>query len=154
MSEPTEPAACGYRIRRARRNVNRIPIVASLNLNAWLDIGWVCGWLSRVLLLLVAVELITMPITQHFWTWDQFLHGGQDFEMGLLMVVTCLCFVLLRTQHCRQNLGLLLAIGRLRLRVLQRRERVRLLQFRQLSADPDDPLSNIFSCLPALPLLI
>lgn len=135
-------------------NVNQIPLVAWLRLNAWLDMGWVCRGLSRMLLLLVAVELITMPITQHFWAWDKFLHGGQDFEMGLLMVVTCLCFVLLRTQHCRQNLGLLLAIGRFLLRVLQRRERVRLLQFGQLAADADDPLSSSVFDLRTLPLLI
>ena len=131
--------------------MHRIPILAS---NAWLDTGWVCRWLSRLLLLLVAVELITMPITQHLWSWDQFLHGGQDFELGLLMVVTCVCFVLLRTQHCRQNLGLLLAIGTFLLLLLQQRERVRLIRFGQLAADADDPLLSSSLSSRSLPLLI
>lgn len=122
--------------------------------NAWLDTGWVCRWLSRMLLLLVAVELITMPVTQHLWSWDQFLHGGQDFELSLLMVVTFLCFLLLRTQHCRQNLGLLLAIGTFLLLVLQQRERVRLIRFGQLAADADDPLLSSPLSSRSLPLLI
>jgi len=66
--------------------------------------------LSRLLLLLVAVELLTMPITQHFWAWDRFLHGGQDFELTMLVTVSCLCLVLLRAQHCRRAIGLLLVV--------------------------------------------
>lgn len=92
-------------------NVNRIPIVTSLLLSASMDAAWVCACFSRMLLLLIAVELITMPITQHLWTWDQFLHGGRDFEMTLLIVVTCFCFMLLRAQNSRQSLGRLLSIG-------------------------------------------
>lgn len=134
--------------------MHRIPIVASLRLNAWLDTGWVCRWLSQLLLLLVAVELVTMPITQHLWTWDKFLHGGQDFELGLLMVVICLCFLLLRAQHCRQNLGIMLAMGTLLLLILQARERVRLFQFGQLALQTDDPLLSGPSSFRRLPLLI
>jgi hypothetical protein len=70
----------------------------------------VCARLSRLLLLLVAVELLTMPLTQHLWTWDGFLHGGQDFEFGLFMIVICLCLALLRAQHSRQRVRLLLAL--------------------------------------------
>lgn len=134
--------------------MNRILIVAWLHLNAWLDIGWVCRCVSRMLLVLLAIELVTMPITQHFWTWDRFLHGGHDFESGLLMVVICLCFALLRAQHCRQNLGFLLEIGTLLLLVLRRRERARLLQFARRFADGDHPLSNRVSRFHTLPLLI
>lgn len=68
-----------------------------------------CVDLSRLLLGLAFLELLTMPITQHFWTWDRFLQGGQDFEFGLFVIVTCLCLVLLRAQHCRQTLRRLLA---------------------------------------------
>ncbi len=46
-----------------------------------------------------------MPITQGIWSWDKFLHGGQDFELGLLIIVTCLCLVLLRVQQNRCRLG-------------------------------------------------
>ncbi|MGA8531287.1 MAG: hypothetical protein WB622_16335 [Acidobacteriaceae bacterium] len=71
-----------------------------------------CADLSRLLLGLAFIELITMPITQHFWTWDHFLQGGQDFELGLFIIVTCLCLVLLRAQHCRQKIRHLLAFCR------------------------------------------
>jgi hypothetical protein len=40
-----------------------------------------------------------MPFTQGLWSWDKFLHGGQDFELGLLIILTCLCLVLLRVQQ-------------------------------------------------------
>lgn len=51
-----------------------------------------------------------MPITQGIWSWDRFLHGGQDFELGLLMIVTCLCLVLLRVQESRSRVGWLAVI--------------------------------------------
>lgn len=68
--------------------------------------------MSRLLLLLVAIELITMPVTQHLWAWDGFVHGGQDFELGLFMIVVCVCLGLLRAQHGRQRVSRLLAIRR------------------------------------------
>lgn len=73
----------------------------------------VCVDLSRLLLGFAFIELLTMPITQQLWTWDHFLQGGQDFELGLFVIVTCLCLVLLRAQHCRQKIRHLIALGRL-----------------------------------------
>ena len=55
--------------------------------------------LSRILILVVAIETLSMPFTQGLWSWDKFLHGGQDFELGLLIILTCLCLVLLRVQQ-------------------------------------------------------
>lgn len=66
---------------------------------------------SRLILLVAAIELLTMPLTQHFWAWDHFLHGGRDFETSLLLIVTLLCFLLLRTQRNQEDPGSLLAIG-------------------------------------------
>jgi hypothetical protein len=106
--------------------LNRISMVASRLLTAWLDLAQLCGCVSRVLLLVLAVELVTMPVTQHLWQWDKFLHGGHDFELSLLMTVTCLCFVLLQADHCRQYVAFLLAIGTVLLRILGRRECARL----------------------------
>lgn len=74
----------------------------------------ICADLSRLLLAFAFLELLTMPLTQQLWTWDRFLQGGgQDFELGLLVIVTCLCLVLLRAQHGRQLLRRLLAFCRL-----------------------------------------
>jgi hypothetical protein len=57
---------------------------------------------GRFLLVLAAVELISMPLTQYAWTWDHFLQGGMDFESSLLFLVVCLGLLLVLRQHCRQ----------------------------------------------------
>lgn len=99
--------------------------------NRWPDrktsssVARICAGLSRFLLLLAAVELITMPLTQQIWTWDHFLRGGQDFEFGLLTIVTCLCLGLLRAQHCRQRIKVLLAVRWLFCQLFRRRELLR-----------------------------
>jgi hypothetical protein len=86
--------------------------------------------LSRLLLLLIALELLTMPLTQLLWTWDGFLHGGQDFELGLFAIVSCLCLVLLRAQHGRQKLRQMLAVCRFRFGALVSRPAFRLMRDR------------------------
>lgn len=128
--------------------------MAFLRLRAALDAGRLCLCMSRAVLLLVAVELITMPVTQHYWMWDKFMHGGQDFELGLLMAVTCVCFVLLRTQICRENLGLLLAMGTCLLLVLQRRDPSRLARFGRVTVDARDALSGGPSAFHGRPLRV
>jgi len=59
--------------------------------------------ISRYLLILIALSLVTMPITEHLWTWDRFLQGGQDFELGALLVLSLLCLVLVHTKQCQQR---------------------------------------------------
>jgi hypothetical protein len=58
---------------------------------------------GRFLLVLVAVELISMPFTQYVWTWDHFLRGGIDFESSLLFLVVCLGLLLVLRHRCRQD---------------------------------------------------
>lgn len=60
------------------------------------------AWISRYLLILIALSLVTMPITEHVWTWDRFLQGGQDFELGTLLVLSFLCLVLVLLKQCKQ----------------------------------------------------
>src|SRR5580704_1364194 len=62
--------------------------------------------IGRFLLLLAAVELLSMPITQYAWTWDHFLHGGMDFESSLLFLVVCLGLLLVLRHHFRQDQNL------------------------------------------------
>ncbi len=69
--------------------------------------------IARFLLMITAVSLITMPITQHLWTWDRFLRGGYDFEFGLLTILLAMCLFLLLARHF-QN-GILEFLDRLRL---------------------------------------
>jgi hypothetical protein len=67
-----------------------------------------------LLLGLVAISLTTMPITQHLWTWDGFLHGGQDFETGAFLILSTFCLVLVLARSCKAILECLLT----RLRIL------------------------------------
>lgn len=111
-------------------------------------------WLSRLLLLLVAVELVTMPLTQYLWTWDGFLHGGQDFELGLFMIVVCLCLVLLRAQHGRQGISLLPAIRRRLLRASHRRQWSRMMRIGRFSGLYNHPTIHRSHVVVTPPLLI
>jgi hypothetical protein len=68
---------------------------------------WYQG-MGRLLVLLASVVLLALPFTQQIWTWDRFLHGGQDFETTLLLILTSLCLVLVMARGCRQVIKLLL----------------------------------------------
>lgn len=65
---------------------------------------------GRVLFFLTCFLLIAMPWTEHFWTFDRFLRGGQDMELGLFALLSFLCLVLVLSQHFKQALTNLLAI--------------------------------------------
>jgi hypothetical protein len=66
-------------------------------------------WLAVSLLVLCAVSIVTMPLTQYLWSWDRFMHGGQDFELGALMVLTLLCLALVLPRLCKQSVQSLVA---------------------------------------------
>lgn len=89
--------------------LNRTPNMSLPNLNAFACAARVYAEMSRFLLMLATVVLMASPLTQRIWAWDHFLHGGQDFESSLLMILVALCLVLLLAQHCRQSVKHLLA---------------------------------------------
>lgn len=60
------------------------------------------SWIASALLAMCVVSITTMPLTQYLWSWDRFMHGGQDFELGALMVLTLLCLALVLPKHCQQ----------------------------------------------------
>ena len=66
-------------------------------------------WIARALLILTAISLITMPVTQHLWTWDHFLHGGRDFELSTLMILSILGLVLVLSKNLKQCIDSLLS---------------------------------------------
>jgi hypothetical protein len=68
--------------------------------------------IGPILLSLTAILLVTAPLTQHVWTWDHFLSGGQDYESSMLLILAFLCLVLVLAQHCKQNVSLLFAARR------------------------------------------
>ena len=55
--------------------------------------------LSRLALSLTAAVLVLMPFTERFCTWDRFLRGGDDLELGLLATAALLSLVLLLAEH-------------------------------------------------------
>jgi hypothetical protein len=89
--------------------LNRTSNIDPPNLNAFACPARVYAEIGRFLLMLTAVQLITAPLTQRIWIWDHFLHGGQDFESSVLMLLMTLCLVLLLAQHCKQSVKRLLA---------------------------------------------
>lgn len=66
-------------------------------------------WIARALLILTAISIITMPVTQHLWTWDRFLHGGRDFELSTLMILSVLGLVLVLSKNLKQCIDSLLS---------------------------------------------
>jgi hypothetical protein len=89
--------------------LNHTPNASLPDLNALICTARVCAGIGRFLLTLIAVSLITMPLTQYIWTWDHFLQGGQDFEFGVLTTLIALCLVLLLAHYFKQSVALLLA---------------------------------------------
>lgn len=73
-----------------------------LDLNACACTARLLMWAGRYLLILSALSLLTMPITEHYWTWDHFLQTGRDFELGTLLVLMLLCLVLVLSKQRMQ----------------------------------------------------
>jgi small-conductance mechanosensitive channel len=74
---------------------------------------------GRLLILLTAILIFVMPWTEYFWQFDRFLFGGQDFELGLLSLLTIFSLVLVLLQQRRQNVALLLTVRRWLSRVFE-----------------------------------
>lgn len=89
------------------------PFNSSRTHRAGLRLSQTLVWIGRSLLILSAISLSTMPLTQHIWSWDHFLHGGQDFELGALAVLIVLSLALVLCRQRRQALDVVLAIWRL-----------------------------------------
>jgi hypothetical protein len=67
---------------------------------------------GRLLILFTAILIAVMPLTEYFWQFDGFLDSGQDFELGLLALLTIFSLVLVLLQQRRQNVALLLIVRR------------------------------------------
>jgi len=53
-----------------------------------------------------------MPVTENLWTWDRFLQGGRDFEVGTITVLSILCLALVLSKNLKQCFDLLLSARR------------------------------------------
>jgi len=85
------------------------PKVSPLDLNSCACTARTMVRVSRYLLILSALSLLTMPITEHLWNWDRFLQTGRDFELGTLMVLSFFCLVLILSRKCKQRVESLFA---------------------------------------------
>jgi hypothetical protein len=70
----------------------------------------VCSVGGRVLILLTALLLAVTPWTEYLWHFDNFLHGGQDMELGLLSLLTIFCLVLVLLQDSKQRVTSMVVI--------------------------------------------
>lgn len=70
----------------------------------------VCSVGGRVLILFTALLLAVTPWTEYLWHFDNFLHGGQDMELGLLSLVTVFCLVLVLLQDSKQRVRSMVVI--------------------------------------------
>ena len=100
-----------------------------------------CLLWGRILMLLTVALVIVMPLTEYLWHFDDFLRGGQDFELGLFCMMTFLCLILVLFQHGRRSVECLLS-------------RRRWLGTLFLGADPGVPgsLIGLIASLHAVPL--
>lgn len=71
-----------------------------------------CILAGRAFFLMAALLLAIMPWTAWFWSFDNFLHGGQDFELGLLAVLSIFCLLIVLLQRRRAELTIALALDR------------------------------------------
>ncbi len=100
------------RLKAGEGLLNRTSNTNHSNPNVFTRAARAFAWIGRVLLMLTAILLVTTPLTQYIWTWDHFLHGGQDYELSTLMVLAFLSLVLVLAQHRKQSLDLLFAARR------------------------------------------
>lgn len=63
-----------------------------------------------MLLMLTLVAL--MPLTEYLWHFDEIMRGGQDFEFGLLAIMTFLCLMLVLFQHGKRTVACRMALRR------------------------------------------
>jgi hypothetical protein len=49
----------------------------------------------RAVLILTALLILVMPLTEHLYGWDKFLQGGPDVEFGILCLLLFAGLVLL-----------------------------------------------------------
>ena len=73
----------------------------------------VCSIGGRVLILLTGLLFVATPWTEYFWHFDNFLHGGQDMELGLLSIVTVFCLVLVLLRDGKEHMWSKIAIWQL-----------------------------------------
>ncbi len=65
---------------------------------------------GRILVLFLLTLVAVMPLTEYLWHFDQFICSGQDFEFGLLSVMTFLCLILVLFKQGKCSVAFFLAL--------------------------------------------
>jgi hypothetical protein len=118
-------------------------------------ISQACALGGRLLILSTAILILVMPLTEYFWQFDRFLRGGQDFELGLLSLLTIFSLVLVLLQQRRQNVALLLTVRRWLSLVFEAADPQALANACSLIAHSDEvPISSRAPCRYNLPLQV
>ena len=63
---------------------------------------------GRLLIWINILVLVLSSFTEHLWTWDRFLRGGQDFELSLLALLAFFCLILVLAHYFRRRFSELL----------------------------------------------
>ncbi len=134
--------------------MNHIPNASRINATSFACTARVYELIARLLLFAIAVSLMTAPMTQRIWTWDHFLHGGQDFESTALTILAILCLVLVLSHHGKQQVDLLFAARRLFSVICYSRALTRPMRSEAVSTFPSERLSSPVSGMYPLPLQI
>ena len=65
---------------------------------------------TRIVLLLTGLLILVMPLTEYLWHFDNFPHGGDDFELGAFSVAIVVCLILVMLQNRNRGFLLVLAV--------------------------------------------
>jgi hypothetical protein len=110
---------------------------------------------GRVLIVLTALLIAVSPWTEYYWHFDNFLHGGEDFEFGLLATIMVFCLVLVLLQRSKQGVVFWFALWRWLSVLLQHPDPSSpKLSFKSVMASDTVPLPDPISGVYDLPLRI
>ena len=68
---------------------------------------------GRFFIALVIVLIMVSLFTERYWTFDNFPHGGQDFELTLITLMALICLVLLVAVYAKRGVEIIFDVGRI-----------------------------------------
>jgi hypothetical protein len=68
---------------------------------------------GRFFIALVIVLIMGSLFTVRYWTFDNFPHGGQDFELTLITLMALICLVLLVAVYAKRGVEVIFDVGRI-----------------------------------------
>jgi hypothetical protein len=109
MGHPRYPDGV-YDMVNVRGCVKQISITSRMRIDGF---SAACSLAGRILLLFTALLIVVMPWTEAHWHFDGFLRGGEDFELGLLALITIFSLLIVLSRHRKQRVDFLFAIAQM-----------------------------------------